>query len=90
MAFAAVTGPAWRFQHFLRRAEDQRRVLSAKSKAVAEDRLQSQLPRLSRDVIQIAFRIRILIIDSRRDDAILQRFDAYDRFGRTGRADQMP
>src|SRR5579864_8700990 len=69
--------------------EDQRRVGAAESKGIRELVLYFRLARHIGNVIQVALGVRLLEIDGRRQNLILQRQDADSCFQAAGSAEQM-
>ena len=73
----------------VRATEHERRVAPAEPERIRERDPRAHVPRLVRDVIERALRIRPLEVDRRRQDAGLERADAQQRLERPGRAEQV-
>src|SRR5437762_476302 len=69
--------------------KDQRPISSTESKAVGERVIECHLARLIGNVIQIAFRILIKDVNSRRQDLIAERKHCDSRFQSAGPAEQV-
>jgi invasion protein IalB len=87
-----------RFQgpSFLRRAgasaggaQHQHRVEPAEGEGVRQHGVDLRLPRLVRNHVERAFRVRFLVADGRCDHPVLQRHDAGQKLHRAGAADQV-
>src|SRR4051812_25420319 len=61
-------------------AHNQSNILATKAKAVAHHVADPFLPSNIRDIVQIAVRIWMFIVDRRRQDPMFQSHDAYDGF----------
>ena len=72
------------------RTEDEAGVVAAEPEPVRDRELDLLLPRLPRDVVEIAHGIGRLEVEGRRQDAPLEREHGEDRLHRTGGAECMP
>src|SRR5919206_4086834 len=68
---------------------DQARVVPAEAERIREADADLGLARLVRDVVEIALRVRLVVVDRRRQHAALDGEDREDRLDRAGRAEAM-
>ena len=70
--------------------EHERGVVAAEPERVRDADLDLLVPRLVRDVVEVALRIGRVLVDRRREDAALEREDRERRFDRAGGAEGVP
>src|SRR5579871_6185807 len=66
------------------------RVVTAQPEAVGKRRGRSPLPRFVRHVVQVALRVRRLVVDGRRQPACLNRLDTRQALEGARRSEHMP
>src|SRR6267143_3452663 len=71
-------------------AEGQRRVGAAEAEGVRQRRLDVLLARLVRDVVEVAVRVGRLVVDRRRQHAVMQREHRGDRLDAAGGGVEVP